>query len=109
MLKLDVNKKARLDQELVGRNLVATRSQAESYIKLGQVKVNNQIVTKPGYMVSDDDIHLIATEQYVSRAALKLASVAKVLAIDFRDKIILDVGFSTDGFTDYALRHGAKK
>jgi len=52
---------------------------------------------------------MVTDEQYVSRAALKLASVAGELKLDFRGKIVLDVGSSTGGFTDYALRHGAKK
>ncbi len=46
---------------------------------------------------------------YVSRAGLKLASVAEVLDVNFNGSIVLDVGSSTGGFTDYALQHGAKK
>lgn len=99
----------RLDQELVRRGLVRSRSQAESYIKLGDVKLDGKVVTKPGHMVGPEaDIELTATEQYVSRAALKLDSVAQVLNLDFRGRIVLDVGSSTGGFTDYALRHGAE-
>lgn len=102
--------KLRLDQELVRRGLVPTRSQAESYIKLGSVSVNGKAVTKPGSMVSGiDGIKLSTSEQYVSRAGLKLSSVTKVLNVDFKDKIVLDVGSSTGGFTDYVLQHGAKK
>jgi 23S rRNA (cytidine1920-2'-O)/16S rRNA (cytidine1409-2'-O)-methyltransferase len=68
------------------------------------------VITKPGHFVREDsDIKLSAKEQYVSRAGLKLASVAEVLGMDFRDKVVLDVGSSTGGFTDYALKHGAKK
>jgi 23S rRNA (cytidine1920-2'-O)/16S rRNA (cytidine1409-2'-O)-methyltransferase len=100
----------RLDQALVGRGLVATRSQAESYIKLGEVKVNGRLINKPGFLASPSDkIVLAAKEQYVSRAALKLASVADTFRLDFKDKTVLDVGSSTGGFTDYALQHGAKK
>ncbi len=102
--------KTRLDQWLVQQELVASRSQAESYIKLAQVEVNGQQVTKPGYMVGKaDEVMLKSTEQYVSRAGLKLASVAQALKLDFKDKTVLDVGSSTGGFTDYALRHGAKR
>jgi 23S rRNA (cytidine1920-2'-O)/16S rRNA (cytidine1409-2'-O)-methyltransferase len=102
--------KTRLDTELVARGLVPTRSQAESYIRLGQVTVNKQVVTKPGAPVSGDDVlHLTATEQYVSRAGLKLASVARALKLNFKNTVVLDVGSSTGGFTDYALRHGARK
>lgn len=50
-----------------------------------------------------------ADQKYVSRAGLKLASVAGTLKLDFKGKTVLDVGSSTGGFTDYALRHGARK
>ncbi|GAC1390642.1 MAG: TlyA family rRNA (cytidine-2'-O)-methyltransferase [Candidatus Saccharimonadales bacterium] len=102
--------KRRLDQMLVSRQLVATRSQAESYIKLGAVTVNGNPVTKAGWLVSeDDDLLVTAREQYVSRAALKLESVTASLGLQFKDRVVLDVGSSTGGFTDFALRRGAKK
>ena len=102
--------KKRLDIEMSERGLVSSRSQAESFIKLGKVKVDGRVVAKPGHFVHGDvDIQLKAEEQYVSRAGLKLASVAQLLGLDFDNKIILDVGSSTGGFTDYALKHGAKK
>ncbi|MEO7364198.1 MAG: TlyA family RNA methyltransferase [Candidatus Saccharimonadales bacterium] len=104
--------KARLDTEMVRLGLVATRSQAESYIKLGQVTVNGKLPKpqKPGFMVEERDaIRLTATEQYVSRAGLKLASVAEALYLQFDGKTVLDVGSSTGGFTEYALKHGAQK
>jgi 23S rRNA (cytidine1920-2'-O)/16S rRNA (cytidine1409-2'-O)-methyltransferase len=103
-------KNLRLDQALVQRGLAASRSQAENYIKLGYVLVDGQSVTKPGTPVdSHSQIKLLLKEQYVSRAALKLASANYKFKIDFKNKIVLDVGSSTGGFTDYALRHGAKK
>jgi 23S rRNA (cytidine1920-2'-O)/16S rRNA (cytidine1409-2'-O)-methyltransferase len=102
--------KQRLDQLVFARGLVPSRSQAESWIKLGKVQVNGAVVTKPGQLVDDQaKIALTAEEQYVSRAGLKLASVANILKLDFQDKVMLDVGSSTGGFTDYALRHGARK
>lgn len=102
--------KHRLDHLLVQKKLVPTRSQAESYIRLGQVKVEGVVVKKPGHFVREDsEIIFGAKEQYVSRAALKLASVATTLKLDFKGKVVLDVGSSTGGFTDYALQHGAKK
>lgn len=102
--------KQRLDQALVKLGLVPTRSQAESYVKLGKVTVGGRIQTKAGTMVGDEAIiKLTATETYVSRAGLKLASIAQVLKLDFRGKTVLDVGSSTGGFTDYALQHGAHK
>jgi 23S rRNA (cytidine1920-2'-O)/16S rRNA (cytidine1409-2'-O)-methyltransferase len=102
--------KKRLDKAIFENGLAQSRSQAESYIKLGLVTVNGNVVAKPGAIVTDSDrIVVTAKEQYVSRAGLKLASVAKKFGIDFRTKIVLDVGSSTGGFTDYALRNGAKK
>ena len=100
----------RLDQALAGLGLVASRSQAESYIRLGKVTVNGRTVTKPGFFVRDvNQIKLNQDEQFVSRAGLKLKSVAEKLCLNFSDKTILDVGSSTGGFTDFALSRGATK
>ena len=78
-------------------------------MKLGLVRLNDKTMLKPGYMVSAHDKLSVEGDQYVSRAALKLASIAKQFALDFRGKTVLDVGSSTGGFTDYALQHEAKK
>lgn len=100
----------RLDAFLTAQKLAPTRSQAESIIRLGEVTVNGKKVTKPGTFVSVTDTVKVADKQrYVSRAGLKLASVADMLGLQFNDKTVLDVGSSTGGFTDYALQHGAKK
>lgn len=102
--------KVRLDKLVAERGLAATRSQAESYIRLGKVEVEGKVVAKPGQLVSAEArIKLDIMDQYVSRAGLKLASVARELKLNFQDKLVLDVGSSTGGFTDYALQHGAKK
>lgn len=102
--------KTRLDQLLVIKGLVSSRSQAESWICLGKVTVDGRPAAKAGQFVREDaDIILAADEKYVSRAGLKLASVAKLLGVDFAGKTVLDVGSSTGGFTDYALQHGARK
>jgi 23S rRNA (cytidine1920-2'-O)/16S rRNA (cytidine1409-2'-O)-methyltransferase len=102
--------KQRLDQALVIKGITETRSQAESWIRLGKVFVDGRAITKPGYFVDEaQKLELKAKERYVSRAGLKLASVATQLKLDFKDKVMLDVGSSTGGFTDYALQHGARK
>lgn len=102
--------KQRLDHALVARGLVSTRSQAESWIRLGKVKVDGKVVTKAGYFVGESTpVTLEAAERYVSRAGLKLASVADKLGVGFADAVVLDVGSSTGGFTDYALQHGARR
>mgnify|MGYP003381018601 CR=1 FL=1 len=102
--------KQRLDKLMAERGLAATRSQAESWIRLGRVKVDGRVVSKAGEFVnSQAEIILDAPERYVSRAGLKLASVAQALKVDFSGKVVLDVGSSTGGFTDYALQNGASK
>lgn len=100
----------RLDIILAKRGLVASRSQAESYVRMGKVTVNGRVAMKPGFAVNETDvIKLTAEEQYVSRAALKLKSADAAFHIDWKDKTVLDVGSSTGGFTQYALQHGAAK
>ena len=102
--------KIRLDNLLVDRKMVESRSQAESYIKLGKITVDGVKRTKPGFFVDvNSELKILQQVQYVSRAGLKLESVAKKMQIDFRDKTVLDVGSSTGGFTDYSLKNGAKK
>ncbi|HPD99269.1 MAG TPA: TlyA family RNA methyltransferase [Candidatus Saccharibacteria bacterium] len=102
--------KQRLDQAVVSRGLALTRSQAENSIRLGYIQVDKKVIQKPGYFVAPSAVITnIAKEIYVSRAGLKLASVAQLLKLDFNGKVVLDVGSSTGGFTDYALQHGAKK
>ncbi len=102
--------KKRLDLSLVSQGLVSTRSQAESYIRLGKVKVNSKVVQKPGFFIDESTkIELQDDDRYVSRAGFKLASVAGNFGLDFNNKVVLDVGSSTGGFTDYALQNGAKK
>ncbi len=87
-----------------------TRSQAEQEVKFGNIKVNKKVVTKPGLPVSETDVVEVTRKNpYVGRAGLKLESAAEVLQLDFRGKLVLDVGSSTGGFTDYSLQRGAKK
>lgn len=102
--------KIRLDNLLVDRKMVESRSQAESYIKLGKVAVDGIKRAKPGFFVDvNSELKILQQVQYVSRAGLKLESVAKKMRIDFRNKTVLDVGSSTGGFTDYSLKNGANK
>lgn len=102
--------KQRLDIALTAQGLATSRSQAESWIRLGKVTVDGAVIKKSGHFVQENaKLALHANERYVSRAGLKLASVAKLLKLDFRGKTVLDVGSSTGGFTDYALQNDAKK
>ncbi|OGL30799.1 hypothetical protein A3F37_03970 [Candidatus Saccharibacteria bacterium RIFCSPHIGHO2_12_FULL_41_12] len=87
-----------------------SRSQAENFVKLGMVKVNSVVAKKPSaYVQANDKLEITDQETYVSRAGLKLASVAEIFNINFESAIVLDIGSSTGGFTDYALKRGAAK
>lgn len=101
--------KQRLDQMLVARGLADSRRQAATLIMAGHVLVDGVRRDKAGWQVGQDaDIEVKQTNRYVSRAALKLESVAAKLDIDLLDQTVLDVGSSTGGFTDFALSRGAK-
>lgn len=103
-------KKQRLDVLLVERGLAPTRTQAQALIMAGRVLTGTTVLTKPGITVANDmDIVVNQPSPYVSRAGDKLASVAEVLKLNFQDAIVLDVGSSTGGFTDYSLQNGATK
>ncbi len=101
--------KRRLDSEICERKITTSRSQAENYIKLGLVTVNGKTIKKSSYMVASSAEISLVSEQYVSRAALKLASIADQFKLRFDGSTVLDIGSSTGGFTDFSLRHGANK
>jgi 23S rRNA (cytidine1920-2'-O)/16S rRNA (cytidine1409-2'-O)-methyltransferase len=100
--------KQRLDTLLVDRGLAPTRTQAQALIMAGQVSANGKRLDKPGLNVDMAiELHVKDQPKYVSRAGDKLASVAGAFGLDFASQVLLDVGSSTGGFTDYALQHGA--
>lgn len=102
--------KSRLDKEMVKRGLVSSRSQAEDIIRRGFVSINGDVVTKAGFLVDQEtSVEVKSKVSFVSRAGEKLHSVLDALQLDFQDKVVLDVGSSTGGFTELALRNGAKK
>ncbi len=98
----------RLDNAMRRRGLCASRSQAENLIKLGRVTVDGRLVTKPSAPVTPRAAINISGHTYVGRAGLKLEAANHIFKLDFNDKTVLDAGASTGGFTDYALRRGAK-
>ena len=102
--------KKRLDIILVERELAATRTQAQALIMAGQVSADGRILDKPGQSFDEAiELHLKTQPKYVSRAGDKLASIADELKLDFRGNVLLDVGSSTGGFTDFAMQNGAVK
>ena len=102
--------KKRLDLILVDRGLFDTREKAKREIMAGNVIVNEKAGTKAGTNFKDTDelsIRIKDRLRYVSRGGLKLEKAIKIWNLDFKNKIILDIGASTGGFTDCALQNGA--
>ncbi len=98
----------RLDLFLVEKGYFKTRSKAKLALDEGQVLVNGK-KEKASYDASDlDKIELINVNPYVSRGGLKLEGAINSFRLDFNDKVILDIGASTGGFTDCSLKHGAR-
>ncbi len=102
--------KQRLDTLLVNLDLCTSRQQAQALIRTGKVTVNQQVVDKPGTEVDiTANIHIKERSRYVSRGGEKLAKALQVFAIPIADRICLDGGISTGGFTDCLLQAGAAK
>ena len=100
--------KQRLDALLVAKELCESRALAQRLIRAGEVKVNQQLVDKPGTLIAvDADLELAKKPPYVSRGGEKLAKALAEFAIDVTGRICLDGGISTGGFTDCLLQNGA--
>ena len=92
----------RLDVYLTEKGYFNSRSQALLAIKEKKVKVNNRIITKAGYIINENDSISIIKQQYnfVSRGGYKLLEAITKFNLDLSNKVILDIGASTGGFTD---------
>ncbi|MFN3347021.1 MAG: TlyA family RNA methyltransferase [Candidatus Bipolaricaulaceae bacterium] len=102
--------KTRLDLLLVEKGLAPSRAKAQALILAGQVRVNGVVVDKPGALVAPTSLlELLSPPKYVSRGGEKLAGALRAFRLDPREKICVDIGASTGGFTDCLLQHGAKK
>lgn len=106
-MKID---KQRLDLLLVERGLSETREKAKRAIMAGLVFSNENRLDKPGEKVKTDIPLTVKgkTLPYVSRGGLKLEKALNTFKIDMKERILLDIGASTGGFTDCALQNGAK-
>ncbi len=102
--------KARLDKILVIKGLVENSSKAKSLIMAGKVLVNNKKIVKSGtsFLTNVDIKILEKNEGWASRGGIKLAYALEYFKIDIKDKICIDLGASTGGFTDVLLSRGAK-
>jgi len=106
--------RVRLDQLLVDRGLAPTRARAQALVLGGRVRVGSGDAArsdrKPGDLIAGDaEVSVELGAEYVSRGAHKLVAALDAFAIDPRDKVALDVGASTGGFTDVLLRRGARR
>jgi 23S rRNA (cytidine1920-2'-O)/16S rRNA (cytidine1409-2'-O)-methyltransferase len=100
----------RLDQKVFLLNYATSKSQAQHLIKAGKVLVNDQVVTRPGKIISEaHKITILQKQEYVSRGAYKLLHALIYWKISVKEKICADIGASTGGFTQVLLEHGAKK
>ncbi|MGE5474122.1 MAG: TlyA family RNA methyltransferase [Ignavibacteriales bacterium] len=103
--------KKRIDSLLVDKGLIQSRERAQTEIMAGNIFVNGQRVDKPGEKY-DEEIEIEVRGKavpYVSRGGLKLEKALSVFSIDLKDKVCIDVGASTGGFTDCMLKNGAAK
>lgn len=100
----------RLDKVIKRRRLIRSRSRAQRMIEAGRVKVDGQIITRPGHPIDPEaEIEIRSRERYVSRGGEKLEAALERFRIDPRDRVCLDIGASTGGFTDCLLQRGAAK
>ena len=104
-------KKIRLDVYLLKNDYFESREKARIAIMEGKVYVNNQKEDKPGTMIKEDAIVEFRGEKlkYVSRGGLKLEKAIRAFNISLKDKVCMDIGASTGGFTDVMLQNGASK
>ncbi|HET6596118.1 MAG TPA: TlyA family RNA methyltransferase [Anaerolineales bacterium] len=102
--------KVRLDVLLLERGLAESRAKAQAMIMAGQVRVADQVTLKPATSVSTDSIVTVDTgPRFVSRGGEKLEAALESFHIDVTDRVCVDVGASTGGFTDCLLQRGAAK
>lgn len=101
----------RLDIFLVEQGYFTTRNKAQEAIKNKNVKVNNKLATKASFSIDEADcvIEIINECPYVCRSAYKLLDAIEKFNINVKDKVVLDIGASTGGFSDVCLQNNAKK
>lgn len=100
----------RLDEYLVNKHNIESRNKATKLIESGFVLINNIVVNKKNYIMKENDkVQIVDDIKYVARSGYKLEYAIETFKIDCHDKIIIDIGASTGGFSDVCLQNGAKK
>ena len=102
--------KERLDKYLTDLGYFETKSKAAAAILAGHVKINDEYITKAGFQINPAKEYEIAVKSmpYVSRGGFKLQKALETFDVNVENRICLDAGASTGGFTDCLLQHGAK-
>jgi 23S rRNA (cytidine1920-2'-O)/16S rRNA (cytidine1409-2'-O)-methyltransferase len=110
-MEFSMAEKERLDVLLVNNNLVQSRELAKSLIMAGKVYVDGNKEDKPGTKISTTSTITVndAKMKYVSRGGYKLEKAMESFNISLTDKVCMDIGASTGGFTDCMLQNGASK
>jgi 23S rRNA (cytidine1920-2'-O)/16S rRNA (cytidine1409-2'-O)-methyltransferase len=102
--------KMRIDQALVERGFFESREQAQRAIMAGEVRVGDHVFAKAAEEIdTGEEISVSGPPQFVGRGALKLSGALDHFNIDVQNKVALDIGASTGGFTDCLLQRGASK
>jgi 23S rRNA (cytidine1920-2'-O)/16S rRNA (cytidine1409-2'-O)-methyltransferase len=99
----------RLDLALVDRGLVPSRSAAARAVAEGRVLLNGSVATRPAAPVRDGDAVVVTDEHWVGRGALKLEAALAEFDVPVANRLALDLGASTGGFTQVLLEHGARR
>jgi 23S rRNA (cytidine1920-2'-O)/16S rRNA (cytidine1409-2'-O)-methyltransferase len=107
----DSLKKTALWQILVSRGYCASRGEATAWIMAGSVLCNEERIDKPGTPISNDATIRIRgfNDRFVSRGGYKIEAAITTWGIDVGDRVALDAGASTGGFTDCLIQHGASR
>ncbi|MBQ9513471.1 MAG: TlyA family RNA methyltransferase [Clostridia bacterium] len=102
----------RLDNYLFVNKYFDSRTKSKQAIERGEVIVNGLLIDKPSYEINENiahDIEIRAKETFVSLGGYKLSKALKDFSFSVKDKIAIDIGASTGGFTDCLLKNGTKK
>ncbi len=99
----------RLDKFLFSKGYFSSRQKAQQAIEEGKVFVDGKLKNPSFNVLGNEKIEVLNDEEYVSRGAFKLLKAVDVFGLNLKDKVVLDIGASTGGFTQVCLKEGAKK
>lgn len=101
--------KKRVDLLIVEMGYAKSRSQAQQIIKKGDVLIKGKIVKKTGEVATPEEVQVLSSQEFVGRGAEKMKGATELFSLNFKNKVVGDIGASTGGFTEFALKEGAKR